>query len=170
MRKMIDQTHRRISCSMEVGRASTPTWCRIWAKVNLNDDTVWILMGKHLLQPSEKLVQGLSKGGKGLSDNKKSDLADCSMSRLCRLTLLPRLEVSPSGCSQSPSAAAWTAPSHSSTSSASPSAAAVLGWIWNVSQQWRNYVSQVFYLYSRSNASVPLQKTPTFSISTSKSR
>ena len=31
----------------------------------------------HLLQPSEKLVQGLPKGGKGLSDDKKSDLADC---------------------------------------------------------------------------------------------
>ena len=27
-------------------------------------------MGKHLLQPSEKLVQGLSKGGKCLSDKK----------------------------------------------------------------------------------------------------
>ena len=65
-------THRRISCSMEVGRASTPTWCRIWATVNLLGNL--ILARNHLLQPSEKLVQGLPKGGKGLSDDKKSDL------------------------------------------------------------------------------------------------
>ena len=50
------------------------------------------------------------------------------MSKWKSLTLLPQLEVSPSGCSQSPCAAVWTSPNRSSTSSASLSVAAVLGW------------------------------------------
>ena len=39
-------------------------------------------MGKHLLQPSEKLVQGLSKGGKCLSDKKKGQIVQIKILKI----------------------------------------------------------------------------------------
>ena len=67
--KLYFSTHLLISCSMEVGRASTPTLIQNVSN-NISQKTLMLdgeiiknLLREHLLQSSKKLVQGLSKGG-----------------------------------------------------------------------------------------------------------